>query len=66
MQNKTVLFNKFGAASELYTAEVSLPQITDNELLIKTAAAALNPIDAKIRNGSSFVCKTVKSLFLGP
>ena len=63
MQNKTVLFNKFGAASELYTAEVSLPQITDNELLIKTAAAALNPIDAKIRNGSSFVCKNRKEPF---
>ena len=63
MQNKTVLFDKFGAASELYAAEMSLPQITDNELLIKTATAALNPIDAKIRNGSSFVCKNRKDPF---
>ncbi|MCL1602348.1 NADP-dependent oxidoreductase [Succinatimonas hippei] len=63
MQNKTVLFNKFGTAAELYVKEISLPQITDNEMLIKTSAAALNPIDAKIRNGSSFVCKNRKEPF---
>ena len=63
MQNKTVLFDKFGTAAELYVKEISLPQITDNEMLIKTSAAALNPIDAKIRNGSSFVCKNRKEPF---
>ena len=63
MQNKTVLFNKFGTTAELYVKEISLPQITDNEMLIKTSAAALNPIDAKIRNGSSFVCKNRKEPF---
>ena len=63
MQNKTVLFNKFGTAAELYVKEISLPQITDNEMLIKTSAAALNPIDAKIRTGSSFVCKNRKEPF---
>lgn len=63
MQNKTVLFNKFGTAAELYVKEISLPQITYNEMLIKTSAAALNPIDAKIRNGSSFVCKNRKEPF---
>ena len=63
MQNKTVLFDKFGAAVELYVKEIPLPPINDNELLIKTAAAALNPIDAKIRNGSSFVCKNRKDPF---
>ena len=63
MQNKTVFFDKFGAASELYVKEIPLPPINDNELLIKTAAAALNPIDAKIRNGSSFVCKNRKDPF---
>ena len=63
MQNKTVLFDKFGTAAELYVKELSLPQITDKEMLIKTSAAALNPIDAKIRNGSSFVCKNRKEPF---
>lgn len=57
MQSKTVLFDRFGSASELYAAELSLPPLSSDQLLIKTAAAALNPIDAKIRNGSSFVCK---------
>ena len=63
MQNKTVFFDKFGTAAELYVKEIPLPPINDNELLIKTAAAALNPIDAKIRNGSSFVCKNRKDPF---
>ena len=56
MQTKAILFKQFGSADELYLDTIDMPNLAMHEVLIKTTAAAVNPIDAKIRNGSSFVC----------
>lgn len=53
---KAWFFNSFGTSDVLYQKEVIYEEpLKDNEILIKVYACGINPIDAKIRNGSSFV-----------
>jgi NADPH:quinone reductase len=54
---KAIQFKTFGSPEVLELVEAPVPKITDDQVLIKVQAAALNPIDAKIREGSSFVCE---------
>ncbi len=54
---QTVQFKKFGPPEVLELADIPIPTPHENELLIKIYAAGINPIDAKIREGSSFVAK---------
>ena len=43
--------NKYGPVSVLQIVEVEKPTIDENQVLIKVKAAAVNPIDTKIRAG---------------
>lgn len=54
---KVIQFNAFGSPQVLQYTEIDPPTINAddrNTLLIKVFASGVNPIDAKIRNGSSF------------
>jgi len=49
---RAVIINNFGDESVLkYSEEVAIPDFTPNQVLIKTYAAGINPLDIRIRNG---------------
>ncbi len=48
---KAVVIHKYGSADVLRYEEVEAPTIKPDELLVKVHAAAVNPIDWKIRKG---------------
>ena len=56
---KAVRFKGFGGPEVLETVDDKKPVANRDELLIKVHSAGLNPIDAKIREGSSFVAKSL-------
>ncbi|WP_440682465.1 NADP-dependent oxidoreductase [Cysteiniphilum halobium] len=60
---KAIQFNAFGSPEVLQYTEVDTPKIDpadQNMLLIKVVASGVNPIDAKIRNGSSFASANIQ------
>lgn len=54
---QAVVITRFGGPEVLKFTDLPEPVIGDEEVLIDNKAAAVNPIDAKIAEGSSFVCK---------
>ncbi len=48
---KAAFIEQYGNAQNLIIGELELPQIKDNQVLIKVAAAGVNPVDFHIRNG---------------
>ena len=54
---QAIVINAFGGPEVLTLTKLSDPVIGDDEVLIENKAAAVNPIDAKIAAGTSFVCK---------
>ncbi len=50
---RAVVIDRFGAPEELHIAEIPAPEPGDGEVLVKVAAAGVNPIDYKMRDGSS-------------
>lgn len=57
---KAVILNEFGEAEKLEIAEVPKPEISDEEVLIKVVAAGINPVDTKVRAGTSGMSKYLK------
>lgn len=53
---KAIRINQFGSPNVLEYVECQPPTMTDGQLLIAVAAAAVNPIDFKIRQGSHMLC----------
>jgi NADPH:quinone reductase-like Zn-dependent oxidoreductase len=58
---KAVLFSTHGKADVLHFTQTKRPSLTPDSLLVKVAAAGVNPIDWHIRNGEAkvkfpFVC----------
>ena len=49
---KAIVINKFGGTEQLQLKEVAIPTPKSGELLVRIHAAGVNPVDAKIRNGS--------------
>lgn len=48
---KAVRFDKYGGIGVLYVADVPVPEPAQGEALVKVKAAAINPGEAKIREG---------------
>src|SRR3954463_7471140 len=48
---KAVRIERYGNEDLMEVAEVERPTPKDNELLVKVTAAAVNPVDWKIRDG---------------
>lgn len=60
MKIKAIQINKFGGPEVLEWSDIKIEEINQDQILIKVLSAGVNPIDAKIREGSSFVAKTLK------
>lgn len=48
---KAFQISKYGKRGTICLAEVPVPTVADNEVLVEIHAAALNPLDSKIKNG---------------
>jgi len=51
---RAFVLTKPGVATNLELKEIPSPQIADNELLIRTRAISINPVDVKTREGIGF------------
>ncbi len=49
--NKAVRLNRFGGRDALSVETIDIPQPQDDEVLVRVAAASVNPVDFKIRQG---------------
>jgi NADPH:quinone reductase-like Zn-dependent oxidoreductase len=50
---KAIILERAGDAGQLQLKELPLPEIKDDEVLIKTRAISVNPVDIKTRSGKS-------------
>ena len=48
---KKIIYSKFGGPEVLQIADVPIPAVQENTVLIKVKAVSINPLDWKIRNG---------------
>lgn len=56
---QAIQFEQFGEPDVLQWKSIAMPRHNEQQLLLKVAAAGVNPIDAKIREGSSFVAQNL-------
>ncbi|MDY6930073.1 MAG: NADP-dependent oxidoreductase [Pseudomonadota bacterium] len=59
---KAVAFEKFGSADELVVVDRPVPDPAPNEVLIKTCAISVNPVDVKTRQGRALASMLKESL----
>lgn len=57
---KAAIINDFGNAEVLQLTDIEKPVPTDDEVLIKVHFTGINPVDAKVRAGTSGVSKKIK------
>src|SRR5699024_5277803 len=57
---KAIVLHQFGDPAELQIEERQKPVPTENEVLIKTKAIGINPVDTKVRNGSNRITKDMR------
>ena len=57
---RAAIINEFGYAEVLGIADVSKPIPNDEQVLIKVIAAGINPVDTKVRAGTSGMSKQLK------
>ncbi|KAK6020075.1 GroES-like protein, partial [Ostertagia ostertagi] len=64
---KAYVINEAGSAEQLQLVNIDKPIISDNEILVKTVALSINPVDVKTRSGKAFYnkLKTEDPLILG-
>ena len=48
---KAQIINRYGKHVELQTAELPIPEMHDDDVLVQIHAAGVNPLDSKIRSG---------------
>lgn len=49
---KRIQFHRYGGPEEMHLEEYRLPNLADDEILVRVKAASINPIDWKIRQGA--------------
>lgn len=54
---RAALIDRFGGPEELYVGEAPMPEPAAGEVVLKVLAAGTNPLDYKIRDGSSGIAK---------
>jgi NADPH:quinone reductase-like Zn-dependent oxidoreductase len=59
-QMKAAVINEFGDADVFEITEVDKPEINDEQVLIKVKAIGINPVDTKVRAGTSGISKQIK------
>lgn len=57
---KAAIINQFGEADVLQITEVNKPEINEDQVLIKVIAVGINPVDTKVRAGTSGMSKRIK------
>jgi NADPH:quinone reductase-like Zn-dependent oxidoreductase len=57
---KAAIIDKFGDADVLEVTEVDKPEINDEQVLIKVKATGINPVDTKVRAGTSGISRQIK------
>lgn len=64
---KAYVLNGPGGVSQLHLQDVSIPNISEQEVLVQVKAISINPVDTKIRQGYGLyqTLKDVKPLILG-
>ncbi len=60
---KAIRLNQYGAPEVLFYTDVEEPTVGADEIKVKVKAAGVNPIDCKIREGSSFLAKKLEPYF---
>ncbi|MEO8720262.1 MAG: NADP-dependent oxidoreductase [Ginsengibacter sp.] len=56
---KAAVINEFGSAKVLQITEVEKPGINEDEVLISIKATSINPVDTKVRAGTSGISKKI-------
>lgn len=51
METRGIIINQYGHADQLVEGQVLLPDLKEHQVLIKTKATSINPIDWKLREG---------------
>jgi NADPH:quinone reductase-like Zn-dependent oxidoreductase len=49
---KRVQYDRYGGPDEMYIGEYTLPRLARNEVRVSIKAAAINPLDWKLRRGA--------------
>ena len=64
---KAIALKSFGGAENLLQKEIPLPVVSESEVLIKTRAFSINPVDIKTRNGKGVASqlKETEPMILG-
>lgn len=57
---KAVVLKEFGNTDNLKVENIDIPEITDNEVLVKVKAISINPVDVKVRAGKSALSRQFK------
>ena len=56
---RAAVIDRFGGPEEFHIADLPVPTPGPGEVLVKVAAAGVNPLDYKIRDGSSGMAKNI-------
>ncbi len=64
---KAIILRGFGGVENLVKTDLPVPEISDNEVLIKVKAISINPVDVKTRKGKGLVgtLKDMDPIILG-
>jgi NADPH:quinone reductase-like Zn-dependent oxidoreductase len=59
---KSVVYSKYGSAEVLEIAEIPIPTITDNQVLVKVQAVSINPADWHFMRGTPYLVRLQSGL----